>query len=118
MLVIRRSADVPFPGYWAPVSGKIEAGERPEEALVREVHEEVGIAVRPLAQVWECSSSDGLYWLYWWLAEPVDDKVALKLNAREVESARWLRPTQFSDLGKVFESDLRFFEKIFPTLSE
>lgn len=116
MLVIRRSSHVPFAGYWAPVSGKLEAGERPEEAVVREVQEELGIVVRPVARVWECASSDGLYWLHWWLAEPVEDEAFLRLNAREVDGARWLRPTEFRNLGRVFEPDLRFFEEIFPTL--
>jgi 8-oxo-dGTP pyrophosphatase MutT (NUDIX family) len=100
------------------VSGKIEADEKPEEAVVREVQEELGIAVRPLARVWECVSSDGLYWLHWWLAEPVREDFMLSLNEREVDSARWLNPTEFRGLGKVFEPDLRFFEEIFPTLGE
>ncbi len=30
LLVIRRSDSVPFAGYWASVSGKIEPGERQE----------------------------------------------------------------------------------------
>jgi 8-oxo-dGTP diphosphatase len=117
VLLIRRGAHVPFAGYWAPVSGKIERGEQPEEAVVREVREELGIAVRPLSKVWECASSDGRYWLHWWLAEPVDAEVSLRLNAREVDSARWLRPSEFRHLGSVFEADVRFFEEVFPTLA-
>ena len=118
VLVIRRGADVPFAGYWAPVSGKIETGERPQETVTREVHEELGIAVRPLAEVWECPSSDGRYRLHWWLAEPVDRDAALKLNPREVDEARWLGPTEFCRLEKIFETDRFFFEEIFPALSD
>ena len=119
VLIIRRSAQVPFPDYWSSVSGKIEPGERPEEAVVREVHEELGIAVRPLAEVWECASSDGSYWLRWWLAEPLDcGEVELKLDPREVADARWLRPAELRTLPKVFEADLHFFEEILPRLSE
>lgn len=116
VLVIRRGAGVAFAGYWAPVSGKVEPGEEPEAAVVREVREELGIAVRPVGRVWECASSDGAYWLHWWLAEPVDEEVTLMPNAREVDGTRWLRPADLRGLEPVFESDLHFFERIFPTL--
>ena len=42
VLLIRRGADVPDPGYWAPPSGTIESGESQEAAVIREVREEVG----------------------------------------------------------------------------
>jgi 8-oxo-dGTP diphosphatase len=35
--------DLPFPNHWDFFGGHIEAGESPEQALVREVKEELGI---------------------------------------------------------------------------
>jgi 8-oxo-dGTP pyrophosphatase MutT (NUDIX family) len=55
VLIIQRGADVPFPGYWAPLSGKMEPQEDQAEAVVREVREEVGLTVRPVRKVWECT---------------------------------------------------------------
>ena len=34
---------IPFPGYWDLIGGHVEDGETPEQALVREIKEELGI---------------------------------------------------------------------------
>jgi len=45
ILICRRRADQPHPLEWEFPGGKIEAGESPEEALVRELQEELAIGV-------------------------------------------------------------------------
>lgn len=46
LLVIQRGHD-PHRGLWSLPGGRIEAGESPEQAVVREVREETGLVVSP-----------------------------------------------------------------------
>ena len=43
VLIAKRPADKAMPGLWEFPGGKIEPGERPEDAIIREIREELGI---------------------------------------------------------------------------
>jgi dihydroneopterin triphosphate diphosphatase len=51
VLTLQRSLDTRCPTAWETVHGHIEAGESPEQAAVREVREETGLAVDRLYNV-------------------------------------------------------------------
>ena len=51
VLTLRRAHGVRCPGGWEVVHGTIEAGERPEDAAVREVREETGLEVSRLYSI-------------------------------------------------------------------
>ncbi|MEV7001350.1 NUDIX domain-containing protein [Streptomyces sp. NPDC093982] len=114
VLAIRRGPAVARPGYWQPLSGKIEPGETQREAVVREVGEEVGLTVVPLAKVWESETDDGRFRLHWWTANAETGDVVP--DPGEVAEARWVTPQEFLSLDPVFEGDREFFERILPTL--
>ena len=38
--------NIPFPGYWDLIGGHVEVGEIPEQALIREIGEELGIVIK------------------------------------------------------------------------
>jgi 8-oxo-dGTP diphosphatase len=47
ILLCRISAQLPDAGYWTLPGGGIEFGEDPAQAMMREVNEETGLAVKP-----------------------------------------------------------------------
>lgn len=114
LLVIRRGERVRNPGYWTLLSGRIEPGESQPDAVAREVREEIGLAARPVAKVWECETDDGAYRLHWWTARlgPGDPVPA----PGEVAELRWVRPDEFRRLAPTFAGDHEFVDQVLLTL--
>lgn len=52
--------EIPFPDHWDLIGGHVEEGETPEEALVREVREELDIDLREYVfyKKYECLTGD------------------------------------------------------------
>ena len=114
VLVIKRGPDVILPGYWCPPSGRIEPGETQEQAVVREVAEELGLIAKPVAKVWECPTDDGDFILHWWIAEV--DRYEVRPDPAEVAEIRWVTPAEFLQLHPTFVGDRQFFLSVLPTL--
>ena len=51
VLALQRAPNTRCPASWETVHGRMEAGERPEQAAVREVREETGLAVDRLYNI-------------------------------------------------------------------
>jgi 8-oxo-dGTP diphosphatase len=111
-LVVQRGPEASRSGYWAPPSGRVEPGETQPRALVREMREELGLTVRPLAKVWECDTDDGTFRLHWWAVEPGPE--TLSPDPGEVSEARWVNPAEFAELHPTFADDRHFLTRVFP----
>jgi 8-oxo-dGTP diphosphatase len=110
MLIIRRSRQVIAPLAYCFPGGGIEDGESEEEALVREVYEEIGIRVRPRRRLWHCVT-DWKVDLAWWLAD-ADHAVVPMPNPREVESIHWVTPREMAALPDLLDSNRIFLDLI------
>ena len=69
-----------------------------QQALVREMIEELGIRVTPKGYVWQSRSIRGIE-LNWWRAEIVEGEI-IKPNPAEVESFQWMTKEQMLELFK------------------
>ena len=110
MLVIRRSRHVIAPLAYCFPGGGIEEGETEEAAAVREVQEEIGIPIRPLRRLWECTTAWNVH-LAWWLAEMDPAAVAVP-NPREVASIHWFTPREMASLPDLLDSNREFLDLI------
>ena len=97
VLIAQRPEGKPMAGLWELPGGKVEAGERPEATLIRELNEELGIDVTEacLAPLTFASHSYEDFHLlmplyvcrrFWGTAEP-----------KEGQTLKWVRPGQMRD---------------------
>src|SRR3972149_9710168 len=65
-LMIRRADGVAKPGCWCFPGGHVERGETPRQAVGRELHEELGIHVRPTQRLGAVRGMDSRHILVAW----------------------------------------------------
>jgi 8-oxo-dGTP diphosphatase len=93
-----------FPG------GGIESKESEQQALVREIREELGVPIQPIRCVWR-SVTPWKVRLAWWLSrlEPV---AQLTPDRVEVESVHWLTTDEMADLPDLLASNHHFLQAL------
>ena len=108
MLVIRRARTVVAPLVYCFPGGGIEGDESEEEALVRELREEVGLKLRPVRRLWTCVTAWKVE-LAWWLGQIEPDATPVA-NPQEVDSIHWFSPDDMARLPDLLASNREFLE--------
>jgi 8-oxo-dGTP diphosphatase len=106
MLVIRRARGVIAPLVFCFPGGGIEGEESEEQALIREFHEEVGLAIEPVRRLWECVTPWNVH-LAWWLVE-IDAEATPVGNPAEVESIHWFTVAEMEQTPDLLSSNREF----------
>jgi 8-oxo-dGTP diphosphatase len=107
-LVIRRSANVRAPRKLCFPGGTIELGEGENDAVVREMREELGISIAPISCIWRCVTPWNVALAFWTVELPLE--VDLVPNALEVEEVMWLDTSAALAHEDLLESVKDFFE--------
>lgn len=94
VFIARRLPNQPLGGYWEFPGGKVEPGESPEEALIRELKEELGITVltsKPFMKTQHRYTKHEVL-LDVWLIENYRDKPI----GNEGQETVWVSPSELS----------------------
>ena len=101
LLLLRGSQEETSPGTWGLAAGRLEAGEEPAEAALREIEEETGHQARKEDLIdagthhWQSPGKDVTFHAY---RLPVKERIRVKLDPAEHESYAWKTPREILEL--------------------
>ena len=111
-LIAQRRKDCKFaPNKWEFPGGKVEPGEKPEEAAVREIREEIGIEIKITgilgtdAHAWETIGNPDKkrhVVLIYFAAEPIGHEIPRPI---ECQAVRWVRAEELRDVDFIRGDD-------------
>ena len=107
-LMVLRAAHIRAPNQYCFPGGGIEPGESPEEAVVRELQEEIGIRVSVQETVWRSQSSWGVD--IHWIHVVIPRTEVIEANPEEVASVHWMTRQEVMQLDNLLASNRSFFE--------
>lgn len=114
VLIAQRPEGKRLAGKWEFPGGKLEAGESPEEALVRELHEELGITVEPKhCEPFWFLSHDYVAEFGFHMLMPVFTCRTWQGTPKALEHAAlaWIAPNQMKNYDMI-EADAELVEKL------
>ena len=109
-LVIKRASHIRAPNQFCFPGGGIEEGESVEDALIRELWEELNVGVQPVREVWRSRSAWGVD-IHWVLAE-LHLNAEIEPNPDEVANFHWMDQQTIMSKELLLPSNRDFFVEL------
>ena len=97
VLIAQRPAGKPMAGLWEFPGGKVDPGERPEDALIRELKEELGITVNEACLAPLTFASHTYEDFHLLMPLYVCRRWEGLMSSREGQMLAWVRPNRLRD---------------------
>ena len=97
VLLAERPAGRPMAGLWEFPGGKVENGERPEDTLIRELNEELGITVQEACLAPLTFASHGYADFHLVMPLYICRRWEGQATGREGQRLAWVRPNRLRD---------------------
>jgi 8-oxo-dGTP diphosphatase len=94
--------DIPYPNMWGIPGGHISDGETPEECILREMKEELGLSLQGVRLFAATERSYGREHTYWKRANLHPEEVTLS----EGQGIRWFSYPEIQQMTLIYEDNL------------
>lgn len=117
MLLLRRQENKPQGNTWGPVAGKVDGGETPKEAILRETIEETGIRLKA-KQIFKYEKNyyvrhDDIDFIFYVFAVELDKNPDVYLSAAEHSEYDWFTPQEALGLELVADEEIPISDYFF-----
>jgi len=109
VLAMKRASHKPIPGKWEFPGGKIEPGETPEQAIIREIKEELNIEITNLSH-FDNSITTTAEWEVELDCFFVQTET-MPTNSTDHDEMRWVEIDKLHELDWL-EADIKVIEKL------
>lgn len=107
VLLQQRGKNKTNAGAWKnTASGHAKSGENPKDAIARELHEELGIYVKPMfyTKILDRNKNESrFFWIYYAL---IDEKIDVTIDQNEVMDAKWADVKDLKSFAGIYNYNL------------
>jgi 8-oxo-dGTP diphosphatase len=93
--------DIPYPNMWGLPGGHVDEGETPEECIVREMREELGLSLQNVTLFTAAERSYGREHTYWAKANFCPEDITLG----EGQGIRWFSYSEIQQIVLIYEDN-------------
>jgi len=100
-----------YTGFYYPPGGHIENDEREEQALIREIDEELGVVVKPVSRLARLPNDIPNEVSCWWSCELISTDEHFVFKDGKVNAVAWLNEDEIRQREDIFPLTKKFFEE-------